>query len=575
MRFAAHPSSSLPDHRPSPTTKHRQFYYFQSAPRTSTYHSSFITHCRFPHNTQDYDDPTNDADNIENLPSTNNNNPHPASSPSSPSFTPSLSWLSTKHDAEIISLAAPALLALAADPLMSIVDTAFVGSGGAEPLAALGICSALFTFSFLVFNFLATATTPLIATSLSSGDNERAGLVTTQGILIAISLGTVLAIALVLGADPALYLMGAGPSDQDISLAGGGGQVYSLARQFLVLRAAAAPATLLMSVGQGVFRGMKDMKTPLKITLWANALNFGLDGVLIVGLGWGVVGAGVATSVAEWVAAVAYLIALYEKREVLGAGGYGGVYGTVTGMITKLTRDDSIASSGDSNGTNKGGGKRELGTFVKAGTAVVLRTALLLGTKTAASATAARLGAVAMAGHQVTMQLWILSSFALDSFAVAGQALVAVEIGKRNENVAREIGDRLLVLGVGSGAVIAIVAAILQPGVIPGAFTDDRHVVDAAMEILPLATVMLPINAAVYVLDGILVGCADFKFLAVAMLGAAGVACGLLFNVVEPEGGLIGVWEALALLMVCRLISLVWRYQWRYGPLPPIQDDRN
>jgi Na+-driven multidrug efflux pump len=369
--------------------------------------------------------------------------------------------------------------------------------------------------------------------------------------------------------------MGAGPSDQDISLAGGGGgQVYSLARQFLVLRAAAAPATLLMSVGQGVFRGMKDMKTPLKITLWANALNFGLDGVLILGLGWGVVGAGVATSVAEWVAAVAYLVALYEKRELLGAGGYGGVYGTVTGMITKLTRDDRSTSSDDSNSTNRGGRKSELGSFVKVGTAVVLRTALLLGTKTAASATAARLGAVPMAGHQVTMQLWILSSFALDSLAVAGQALVAVEIGKRNGNVAREIGDRLLLLGVGSGAVIAIVATILQPGVIPGAFTDDRHVVDAAMEILPLATVMLPINAAVYVLDGILVGCADFKFLALAMLGAAGVACGLLFNVVEPEGGLIGVWEALALLMVCRFISLVWRYQWRYGPLPPIQDDR-
>lgn len=368
-----------------------------------------------------------------------------------------------------------------------------------------------------------------------------------------------------LGADPALYLMGAGPSDQDIG-GGGGGQVYSLARQFLVLRAAAAPATMLMSVGQGVFRGMKDMKTPLKITLWANALNFGLDGVLIVGLGWGVVGAGVATSLAEWVAAVAYLVALYEKREVLGAGGYGGVYETVTGMVTKLTRNSTHSNSGE---------KSELGSFVKAGTAVVLRTALLLGTKTAASATAARLGAVPMAGHQVTMQLWILSSFALDSLAVAGQALVAVELGKRNGNVAREIGDRLLVLGVGSGAVIAIVASILQPGVIPGSFTDDKHVVDAAMEILPLATVMLPINAAVYVLDGILVGCSDFKFLAVAMLGAAGVACGLLFNVVEPEGGLIGVWEALALLMVCRLISLVWRYQWRYGPLPPIQDDRS
>jgi Na+-driven multidrug efflux pump len=47
-----------------------------------------------------------------------------------------------KLDREIATLALPALGALAADPLVSMVDTAFVGRLGTVPLAALGVNAA-------------------------------------------------------------------------------------------------------------------------------------------------------------------------------------------------------------------------------------------------------------------------------------------------------------------------------------------------------------------------------------------------------------------------------------------------
>lgn len=145
---------------------------------------------------------------------------------------------SSKHDSAIFALALPAVLALAADPLLSMVDTIFVGQvgtaapaamrsacclrccrrrcraaapllppatpcccppvapaptactapvsapapvqAGTDALAALGVNSALFTLAFVVFNFLATATTPMVAASLATGDKERAGKVTLQ-----------------------------------------------------------------------------------------------------------------------------------------------------------------------------------------------------------------------------------------------------------------------------------------------------------------------------------------------------------------------------------------------------------
>lgn len=45
---------------------------------------------------------------------------------------------SRRHDTEIAAIAVPALLSLAADPLLSLVDTAFVGRLGPAELVSLG-----------------------------------------------------------------------------------------------------------------------------------------------------------------------------------------------------------------------------------------------------------------------------------------------------------------------------------------------------------------------------------------------------------------------------------------------------
>jgi MATE family multidrug resistance protein len=65
------------------------------------------------------------------------------------------SEISTRLDSEILRLTLPALGALAADPLVSMVDTAFVGRLGVVPLAALGVNTSIFALTFVVFNFLA------------------------------------------------------------------------------------------------------------------------------------------------------------------------------------------------------------------------------------------------------------------------------------------------------------------------------------------------------------------------------------------------------------------------------------
>ena len=79
--------------------------------------------------------------------------------------------------------------ALAGDPLITLVDTAFVGRIGTTELAALGVNAAIFGLAFFAFNFLAYGVTPLVSQALGRGDTEQAGRVIANGLVAALALG--------------------------------------------------------------------------------------------------------------------------------------------------------------------------------------------------------------------------------------------------------------------------------------------------------------------------------------------------------------------------------------------------
>ena len=169
--------------------------------------------------------------------------------------------LSRRFDREILALAVPALGALAADPLVSLVDTAFVGRLGPTELAALGVNTSVFSLAFLVFNFLAYGTTPMVGRALGRGDRDEAGRLVTHAFVLALVSGALALVALQLFARPILAAMGAGEALMEPALV------------YLRIRALAGPAVLLITAGNGAFRGFQDTRTPLLVTLILNAVS--------------------------------------------------------------------------------------------------------------------------------------------------------------------------------------------------------------------------------------------------------------------------------------------------------------
>jgi MATE family multidrug resistance protein len=423
-----------------------------------------------------------------------------------------------RYDREILTLALPALGALAADPLVSLIDTAFVGRLGRVELAALGVNVAVFSFAFILFNFLAYGTTPMVARALGRGDRDEAGRIVANAFVLALLAGAVALTVLQAFARPILAAMGADATLMDP------------AASYLRVRALAGPALLLITAANGAFRGFQDTRTPLIVTLGVAAINLILDPLFIFAFGWGLVGAAWATTAAQWAGAVAF-VAL--------------VYGRHRGSWRVPLRLP---------------GWREVTPFLRVGWALVIRTLSLIGALTAATAVATRIGVVEVAAHQVAAQLWLFLALIVDALAIAGQALVARYVGEGRPEDARALSDRLLAMGllVGSGLGVAFWAA---RGALAAAFSDDPAVVATVLSVFPFVALMQPLNGLVFVWDGIFMGIQDFRFLALAMALSALAAAALLASVLPLGWGLAGVWWAIVGLMVARAATLGWRYR--------------
>jgi putative MATE family efflux protein len=421
-------------------------------------------------------------------------------------------------DRDIFALAIPALGALAADPLVSLVDTAFVGQLGAVPLAALGVNASVFSLAFIVFNFLAYGTTPRVARAYGRRDLPEAGRVVVQAMTLAVLAGLIATTVLILFSGPILRAMGAT------------GELFEEALVYLQIRAWAGPAVLIITASHGAFRGFQNTRTPLVVTIALNVINLVLDPILIFGLGWGLAGAAWATLIAQWAGALWFLSLIFGSRR------------QSMGIESHLPR---LAA---------------LKPFLKIGWELLVRTFALIATLTLATAIATRVGTREVAAHQVAAQLWLFLALVVDALAVAAQAIVAKLMGSGKLKAARAASDRLLVFGLLAGLALALMFFAVSP-FLPGFFTDDAAVIGLIYLVFPFVILMQPLNALVFVWDGIYMAAEDFAYLAKAMIMSALVAAGLLLLVVPMGWGLAGVWWGIVALMGVRLITLAVRYR--------------
>ena len=422
--------------------------------------------------------------------------------------------LRSRYDREIVSLALPALGALAAEPLYLLVDTAIVGHLGRPQLASLGIAFTILGGTFAVFNFLQYGTTAQVARAGGAGEEETARRLGAQAVWLSLGFGIAVSALLAAFAPQLVELMGAEDDAADYAVT------------YLRIAAVGFPAAFLALGAQGYLRGVADLRTPLVILIAGNVANVILELLFVYGFDWGIAGSAWGTAIAQLGMGAAFVVVVLRRLEP-------GEIALRLGLARRVL---------------------SLGKWI------FIRTSALMLSFVLAGAVATRFGDEAIAAHQVAFQLWIFLALVLDSVAIAGQIIVGRELGAGRREEAYGASERMIWLSAGLGAGFAVLMLVLA-GVIPRAFTGDASVLDQAALLWPLFALMQPLNGAVFALDGILIGASDGPFLAMSMVAAFLACAGVLLVSLEADWGIRGVWAALVVLIVVRLALMATRFR--------------
>ena len=207
---------------------------------------------------------------------------------------------------EVAWLAYPAVLQTLSDTIMQVVDSAIVGRVGVTELGAVGFGGVWMWTLVVLFFGAGSGVQTFVAQAFGADQHKECGRWTWQAFYAVVPLAALWAVAIALGFEAFVTLLGPSP------------QLRELATGYIYGRVAGTPAIVAGAVFTGFFRGRGDTKTPLIGTVVANLVN----GLLAYGLVYGrlglpqlgVPGAGVAIAVANWTYTAILLVALLRPN---------------------------------------------------------------------------------------------------------------------------------------------------------------------------------------------------------------------------------------------------------------------
>jgi len=447
---------------------------------------------------------------------------------------------------EFFNIGVPAFLQLAAEPLASLVDTAYLGRLGPEVLGGAGVAiSAQYAVSKLYNDPLLRTSISLVASqdgkarsnqSNEVGDDDVGVEAAKKELSIAVSSGLLLALSVGL-IQLVIYSVLAGGIIKGMGVTEASPMWYS-ALSYLRMRALGTPAATLWLVTNGIFRGLGDTRTPFIYSLAFTAMNACFDPLFIFTFGYGASGAALGTMLAQYIALVPLMMALNKKVKI-----------DMFGQLSEL--------------------KKTLIAYIEAGSYVLFRSMGKVLAYSVCAREAALLGPMAAAAYNLTFQLGFATTQICESVAVAVQTLLAREIAddKSRPAYVRRKAVRHLVNGsifVGSSvaAILSLVTYFNRNSVMAG-LTSNTAIRDASLAIFPAVLATQVAKGVAYPVNGINMGGLDWKFSMIAMWIANFVCIGMI-----KFGGVMTlsrIWWALFAFMGTQVVTGILRVESKTG----------
>ncbi|MBL4691287.1 MAG: MATE family efflux transporter [Rhodospirillales bacterium] len=413
------------------------------------------------------------------------------------------------------ALAGPVILSNISVPLLGAVDTAVVGQlPGAHYLGGVAVGALIFSVIYGGCNFLRMGTTGLTAQSLGAQDPDEVRGWLARAWLLAFAVG----IALIAVQAPVIW--------SSLKIVSPSPQVAPLTQAYFSIRIWGAPFALLNFAMLGWFFGIQNTRAALATQIFMNGANIVLDLWFVLGLGWGVEGVAWATLISE-VGAVGLGLWL-AARNLKSIGGH--------------WRPARIFDAA------------RMARMVKVNGNIFIRSMCLQAAFVMLTAIGARMGDLTLAANAVLLNFQIFSSYAMDGFANAAEALTGEAVGARDRDRFRRAVKASSLWALIFSVAITVFFFVAGP-VLIDILTGVEEVRLAARIYLPWMVVLPMISVWSFQLDGIFIGATWTAEMRNGMAMSLSVFVGALFLMV-PDMGNHGLWLAFSVFMVTRALTL-------------------
>ncbi|MGQ4555621.1 MATE family efflux transporter [Halobellus sp. GM3] len=409
------------------------------------------------------------------------------------------------------------------------VDLALVGLVvGPTAVAGLTIANAFWMVAKFSAIGLAGGTVALVSQNYGGGDSARAAAVVRLSVLLAVALGVPVALLYGTAAEPLVGLVGDDPESI------GHGATY------LAIVGPALLFEFLNLIASRTYAGIGDTLTPMAVRAGGAVANIVLSAAFVLGLGMGVAGAALGTTLATALVTVVFTWGMTGRTYLRGRGA-----SPVPLTLARPFFDPEL-----------------LGQIARVSTPLVARRAAQGLVVFPLLAIAATFGPIAVAAIGVGRQVRaLLESFSW-GFSIAASTLVGQELGAGAEGEAEAIGWGIVRLSaVIYVAAAAAVVAFADP--IAGIFVDrpaDRALSAQFVRVAAISVIAMGVDGSV---TGALRGAGDTQvpFLA-ALAGLYLVALPAAWlGTVVPALGIGGLLLALLAETAVPMVVNLWRFR--------------
>ena len=201
----------------------------------------------------------------------------------------------------VATMAVPTMISMLVVVIYNMADTFFIGQTK-DPLqvAAVSVATPVFMISMALGHLFGIGGSSAISRALGERRKDRAWHISSFCCYGSLGLGVMVAVISVLGMEQILHLIGASEN------------TIGFARQYLTIISIGAPTIMFSTAFANILRGEGASRESMVGNLLGTIVNIILDPVMILGLGWGVSGAALATIIGN-IAACFFYISYYVR----------------------------------------------------------------------------------------------------------------------------------------------------------------------------------------------------------------------------------------------------------------------